>query len=200
MKEKIVEYLNGLGIEGLDSSSTTDEIAKIVAIHTVPKATYNELNSKFKNETTARASVEDEKNNLETMLSTYKSKDTELESLTKSVKELKEENTRMKARSIFEKANIAEDKIDTLLKQVVAAENPIELANTFAEMLKTQVAETKKETESEMLQSTPKPSIKETGNESKEITLEEFNKMTFAEKKQLYFDDRETYDKLVSQD
>lgn len=198
MKDKIIEYLNGLGIEGFDSNTATDEIAKIVAIHTVPKDTYNSLNTKFKNETTLREQAEADRDSYKSQADLADKNTSELDKVLKQNAELSKEMNKMQARRIFEKAGLDEDKIESLLPKVVSddSKSTIELTTSIADMFKASKEETKKAVEDDLLKSTPKPQVKNASEENKSMTQSDFNKLSYAEKKELFLTDKETYEKF----
>lgn len=198
MKDKIEEILKGLSLEGLDTEDVTNQITKVVALHTVPKDTYNDLSKKFKNEESARTSLESELEGLKTKSAELTTENARLDALEKEFKAEKIKNNRLQAKTIFKEANIADDKIESLLDQVVSEDETktLKLANNFADILKTKVDETKKVAESDNLQNMAKPTVKSEGNATKEVTKEDFEKMSYAERKELFLSDVETYNRL----
>lgn len=200
MKDKIKEILSELELENVDE--VVDSIAKEVALFTVPKTKYKDISDRLK-------SVQSEKDDVESELEELKSKNMseddkkakEYADFEKKKKALDKELNKVKAKEIFKNANIDEDKIEDLLEKVVSEDekSTLELANSFAEILKGKVDETQKETETNLLENTPKPSVKEQTNEPKKYTKEDFIKMTYLEKKNLLSTDKEQYNKLLSE-
>lgn len=200
MKDKIKEILSELELENVDE--VVDNIAKEVALFTVPKTKYKDISDRLK-------SVQSEKDDVESELEELKNKNMseddkkakEYADFEKKNKALSRELNKVKAREIFKNAKIDEDKIDDLLEKVVSEDekSTLELANSFAEILKVKVDETQKETETNLLENTPKPSVKTQTNESKKYTKEDFIKMSYLEKKNLLSTDKEQYNKLLSE-
>ena len=206
MKDKITELLTSLNIEGLDAKDLTDKIAKEVALHTVPKEKYNDLSDKFKNESVSRSSAEEELENLKTAATELDTKNAEIKKLEKLIKEQGEtiksqimKSNKAQAKSILKDAGVADKDMDGLLENIVTddEEKTIALANSFANVLKVNVSNAKEIAESEDLKKMGNPNIKNDNEGKKAITKDDFNKMTFAEKKELYFKDKDLYDKLV---
>lgn len=200
MKDKIKEILSELELENVDE--VVDNIAKEVALFTVPKTKYKDISDRLK-------SVQSEKDDVESELEELKNKNMseddkkakEYADFEKKNKALSRELNKVKAREIFKNAKIDEDKIDDLLEKVVSEDekSTLELANSFAEILKVKVDETQKETETNLLENTPKPSVKTQTNESKKYTKEDFINMSYLEKKNLLSTDKEQYNKLLSE-
>lgn len=200
MKDKIKEILSELELENVDE--VVDSIAKEVALFTVPKTKYKDISDRLK-------SVQSEKDDVESELEELKSKNMseddkkakEYADFEKKKKALDKELNKVKAKEIFKNANIDEDKIEDLLEKVVSEDEKttLELANSFAEILKVKVDETQKETETNLLENTPKPSVKTQTNESKKYTKEDFINMSYLEKKNLLSTDKEQYNKLLSE-
>lgn len=200
MKEKIKGILAELEIDNVDE--VVDNIAKEVALHTVPKDKYNDVSNRLKN-------VESEKSTIETELEDLKNKNLTDEQklakdqadLEKKTKELNKELNKLKAKDIFKNANIADDKIEELLGKVVSDDEKttLDLANSFADILKTNTEAAKAQASADLLTSTPKPSVKADSSNSKTYTKEDFIKMSFQEKKDLFATDAEQYNSLVAQ-
>lgn len=200
MKDKIKEILSELELENVDN--IVDKITKEIALLTVPKNKYNDLSDRLKN-------VQEEKTTIETELEELKSQNLsdedkrkkEQEDFDKKTKELSIQLNKVKAKEIFKEAKISDEKIEELLQKVVSEDekNTLDLANSFAEILKTKVDDTKKQTETDLLENTPKPNVKTQPNGSKTYTKEDFLKMSYSEKKNLLNTDREQYNQLLSE-
>ena len=72
----------------------------------------------------------------------------------------------------------------------------MELANSFADILKVEVDKTKEQAKTDLLNNTKKPTSKETDAE-KELTKSDFLAMSYADKKQLYFNNPEQYNEFI---
>ncbi len=200
MKDKIKEILEGLGIEDVDG--TTDTIAKEIALLTVPKNKYNDISERLKNVQAEKTEIELELENVRTQNMTDEEKRAkEQAEFEKQKKELSVELNKVKAREVFKNANIDDDKIEELLGKVVSdnEETTLELANSFADILKTQVEDTKKTIESDLLSNTPKPDVKSQPNEPEKVTKEDFLRMSYSDKKKLFSTDKEQYNQLMSE-
>ena len=200
MKEKIKEVLSGLELENVDE--IVDNIAKEVALLTVPKNKYNDLSDRLKTVQTEKATVESELEELKTQnLSDEDKRKKEQEDFEKKTKELSIQLNKAKAKEIFKDAKIDDEKIEELLEKVVSVDekNTLGLANSFVEILKTKVDDTKKETETDLLENTPKPNVKTQPNEPKKYSKEDFIKMSYSEKKKLLSEDKEQYNQLLSE-
>lgn len=198
MKEKIKEILTGLNIDDVDS--IVDTLAKEIALLTVPKDKYNSLSDRVKSIESEKATVQEELDNLKEKSMTDEQKQAKVqENYEKKTKELSIEINKMKARNIFQNANIEESKIDDLLEKVVSDDETktLELANSFAEILKVEVDKTKTKTESDLMLNTPKPSIKNDSAGKKELTKEDFLKMSYSEKKELFLTNPEQYNEFI---
>ncbi len=198
MKEKIKEVLNGLEIENVDN--TVDDIAKEVALFTVPKDKYNSLSDRLKNLETEKNDVQKELDELKTKSMTDEQKQAKAQAdYEKKTKELSMELNKIKAKDIFKNANIPDEKIDELLEKVVSDDEKktLDLANSFADILKVETDKTKKEVEEDILQQTKKPDAKTDGNGVKELTKEDFLKMSYSERKKLYFENQEQYNEFT---
>lgn len=200
MKERIKEILSDLELENVDD--VVDNIAKEIALFTVPKTKYKDISDRLK-------SVQSEKDDVELELEELKNKNMseddkkakEYAEFEKKNKALSKELNKVKAKEIFMDAKIDEDKIDELLEKVVSEDekSTLSLTNSFVEILKEKVDETQKETETNLLENTPKPSVKTQVNEPKKYTKEDFINMSYLEKKNLLSTDKEQYTKLVSE-
>lgn len=200
MKEKIKEILKEQEIENIDG--IVDDIAKEIALLTVPKNKYNDLSERLKSVQNEKITIETELEELKTKnLSDEDKKAKELADFEKKSKALSMELNKVKAKEIFKDANIAEDKVEELLEKVVSEDEKttLDLANSFAEILKTKVDETQKQTETNLLENTPKPSVKTQPNEPKKYTKEDFINMSYLEKKNLLATDKEQYNQLISE-
>lgn len=197
MKDKIIEKLTELGIE--DSKGITEDIAKIVGLYTVPKDTFNDTNTKFKNEVSLRESAEAERDTYKSQLDNANSKTSEFDKILKANEELTMKVNEMEARRVFEKAHISEERIKELLPKVVSKDSKatIELSESIANMLEVSKEETKKQIEDDIIKDTPKPDVKDNGNATAKITKEQFNKMSYSERKQLYTDNVDLYRELA---
>lgn len=200
MKEKIKEILSEFELENVDS--IVDNIAKEVALLTVPKNKYNDLSDRLKSVQTEKETVESELEDLKNKnLSEDERRTKEQADFEKKTKQLSIELNKVKAKEIFKDANIEEEKINELLEKVVSEDekSTLSLANSFAEILKNKVDETQKQTETNLLENTPKPSVKTQPNEPKKYTKEDFINMSYLEKKNLLSTDKEQYNQLVSE-
>lgn len=200
MKEKLKEILKDLEIENVDS--IVDDIAKEMALLTVPKNKYNDLSERLKSIQNEKTTIETELEELKTKnLSDEDKKTKELADFEKKSKALSIELNKVKAKEIFKDASIDEEKIEELLVKVVSEDEKttLDLANSFAEILKTKVDETQKQTETNLLENTPKPNVKVLPNEPKKYTKEDFIKMSYLEKKNLLATDKEQYNQLISE-
>lgn len=200
MKEKIKEILSEFELENVDG--VVDNIAKEVALLTVPKNKYNDLSERLKSVQTEKETVESELEDLKSKnLSDDERRAKEQADFEKKSKALAVELNKVKAKEIFKEANIEEDKINELLEKVVSEDekSTLALANSFADILKTKVNETQKQTETNLLENTPKPSVKTQPNEPKKYTKEDFINMSYLEKKNLLSTDKEQYNQLVSE-
>lgn len=200
MKEKIKEILSEFELENVDS--IVDNIAKEVALLTVPKNKYNDLSDRLKSVQTEKETVESELEDLKNKnLSEDERRTKEQADFEKKTKQLSIELNKVKAKEIFKDANIEEEKINELLEKVVSEDekSTLSLANSFAEILKNKVDETQKQTETNLLENTPKPSVKAQPNEPKKYTKEDFINMSYLEKKNLLSTDKEQYNQLISE-
>ena len=200
MKDKIKEILEPLGIEDVDS--VVDNIAKELALLTVPKNKYNDISERLKNVQSEKTEMELELENIKTQNMTDEEKRAkEQAEFERKTKELSVELNKVKAREVFKNANIDDDKIEELLGKVVSEdeETTLELANSFADILKTKVEDTKKTIESNLLSETPKPNVKSQPNEPEKVTKEDFLRMSYSDKKKLFNDDKEQYNQLMSE-
>ena len=200
MKEKIKEILSEFELENVDG--VVDNIAKEVALLTVPKNKYNDLSERLKSVQTEKETVESELEDLKSKnLSDDERRAKEQADFEKKSKALAVELNKVKAKEIFKEANIEEDKINELLEKVVSEDekSTLALANSFADILKTKVNETQKQTETNLPENTPKPSVKTQPNEPKKYTKEDFINMSYLEKKNLLSTDKEQYNQLVSE-
>ena len=198
MKEKIKEVLNGLEIENVES--TVDEIAKEVALFTVPKDKYNSLSERLKNLENEKNDVQKELDNLKEKSMTDEQKQLKAqEDYEKKTKELSIELNKIKAKDIFKGANIPDEKIDELLEKVVSDDEKktLDLANSFADILKVETDKTKKKMEEDILQETKKPDTKGDDNGRKELTKEDFVKMSYSARKSLYFENPDQYNEFM---
>lgn len=202
MKEKIEEILRNANLgEGIDVSDLTSSITKEVALHTVPKSTYNDLNQKYKNEQSAKETMSEELEGYKKTAEKVPQKENELAEVLKSNKALSITVNKLQAKEILKDANISDDKIEELLGKIVTEDNEktMELAQSFADVLKKEIDDTKKSTEEKLLQSTPKPNVKTPEKEDKSITKEDFIKMTYSEKKELFKTNQDLYNKFTSE-
>lgn len=200
MKEKIKEILSDCEIENIDA--VVDNISKEIALLTVPKNKYNDLSERLKSVQAEKTTVEAELEELKTKnLSEDEKRAKEQANFEKKSKELSKELNKIKAKEIFKDAKIDEEKIDDLLKKIVSEDekNTLELANSFADILKSKVVETEKEIDANLLENTFKPNVKTQPNEPKKYTKEDFIKMTYLEKKDLLATDKEQYNQLLSE-
>ena len=200
MKEKIKEILSELEIEDVDK--TVDNIAKEMALLTVPKNKYNDLSDKLKKVQGEKTTIEEELEDLKSKnLSDEEKVAKQQELLEKKAKELSKELNSVKARKIFQSANINEEKIDDLLAKIVSEDEKatLELANSFADILKANTETIQKQTEASLLENTPKPNVKTEANHQKKYTKEDFKRMSYSEKKDLFSTDREQYNQLLSE-
>lgn len=201
MKEKIIEILK-------DESLTTPEekseaIAKGLATLVIPKDKFNSLSEKNKALESEKESIANELEELKTKTMSEEEKKTkEQEKFEKQRKELSLELNKIKAKEIFKDANIAEDKVEELLGKVVSDDEAktLELANSFASILKTNTENAKKEAETGLLEDTPKPAVKAKANGNQATTIEDFVKMSYSEKKQLFESNPDQYNQLTEQE
>lgn len=201
MKEKIKEILSEKEIENVDE--VVDEIAKGLATLVIPKDKYNDLSEKLKTANSEKEAIQTELDELKNQnLSDEEKRTKEQADFEKKTKQLSIELNKVKAKEIFKEANIDDEKIEELLGKVVSEDEKttLDLANSFAEILKNKVEATKKETETDMLDNMAKPNVKTKPNQPKEITKEDFLKMSYSERKDLYFSDKELYEKLTAED
>jgi hypothetical protein len=202
MKDNIEEILRNANLsEDIDVSELTSKITKEVALHTVPKSTYNELNQKYKNEQATNTSISEELEGYKATAKTVPQKENELAEALKSNKELARTVNRLQAKEILREANISNEKIDELLEQIVVedTDKTLQLAQSFASVLKKEIDDTKKSTEEKLLKNTPKPNVKTPEEGDKSITKEDFLKMTYSEKKELFKTNKDLYDKFTSE-
>ncbi len=199
MKDKITEILNDETLETVEEK--VDKLSKELALLVVPKDKYNTLSERVKNLESEKKTVQDELDALkEQNMTDEQKRQKDLEDLAKQKRELALATNKMKAKDLFQNANIDNEQIESLLDKVVSEDETktTELANSFIEILQTKVNETKKETETNLLTGTPKPNVKSSGNEPKEITIEDFKNMNYQDKKQLFNDNPDKYKELIS--
>ena len=199
MKDKITEVLNDETFETIEDKF--EKLSKELALLVIPKDKYNTLSDRVKNLETEKNKLQEKYDALEKQnMTDEQKKQKELEDIAKEKKELALEKNKYKAKDLFKQANIDDEQIESLLDKVVSEDETktTELANSFIEILQTKVNETKKQTETNILTGTPKPNIKSSGNEPKEITIEDFKNMNYQDKKQLFNDNPEKYNELIS--
>ena len=199
MKDKITEVLNDETLETIEDK--VEKLSKELALLVIPKDKYNTLSDRVKNLETEKNELQEKYDALEKQnMTDEQKKQKELEDIAKEKKELALEKNKYKAKDLFKQANIDDEQIESLLDKVVSEDETktTELANSFIEILQTKVNETKKQTETNILTGTPKPNIKSSGNEPKEITIEDFKNMNYQDKKQLFNDNPEKYNELIS--
>lgn len=199
MKDKITEVLNDETLETIEDK--VEKLSKELALLVIPKDKYNTLSDRVKNLETEKNELQEKYDALEKQnMTDEQKKQKELEDIAKEKKELALEKNKYRAKDLFKQANIDDEQIESLLDKVVSEDETktTELANSFIEILQTKVNETKKQTETNILTGTPKPNIKSSGNEPKEITIEDFKNMNYQDKKQLFNDNPEKYNELIS--
>ena len=165
MKEKIKEILAETGIE--DVESIVDNIAKSVALFTVPKDKYNNLSERVKN-------VETEKENIETKYNDLCKQNMSVEDLQKArEKELADREAKIIEREnesvverLLAKNGISEDtygieEYNSLIKSLRGSNEAetTQKANSFLTILSKQKETVEKETTTKLLQNTPKPKL-----------------------------------------
>lgn len=200
MKDKITEVLNDETLETIEDK--VEKLSKELALLVIPKDKYNTLSDRVKNLETEKQELQEKYDALEKQnMTDEEKKKKDLEDLENQKRELALEKNKYKAKELFQNAKIDDEQIESLLDKVVSDDETktTELANSFIEILKTKVDETKKQTETNLLTGTPKPNVKSSGNEPKEITIEDFKNMSYQDKKQFYIDNPDGYNKLISE-
>lgn len=188
--------------EVLNNEELTQVDEKVKAIieavgEFIPKGKFNELNKKYKDLEREKASLLEEFEDFKkSKMTEDEKKEAELKKFEQDKIELAKKLNEVKAREIFVNAGLNQEKINELLAKVVSedSEKTLELANSFVEVFKEIKETTKKETITDLLKDTPQPVVN--NSNGKEITKEDFIKMDYSEKKQLFIENPELFNKL----
>ena len=165
MKEKIKEILAETDIE--DVESIVDNIAKSVALFTVPKDKYNGLSERVKNIETEKADIETKYNDLckQNMSAEDLQKAREKELADREAKIIERENEsiveRLLAKSGISEETYGADEYSNLVKSLRGSNESetTQKANSFLTILSKQKETVEKETTTKLLQNTPKPKL-----------------------------------------
>lgn len=183
-KTKIEDILKARGIE--DTSELVDELAKEISMQTVPKDQFNKMSDRAK-------SLESEKSILETQFNDFKVKNMTDEEKTKAELLKLEEDKKAVARQLSEIAvervlskngvnseTYGEEEYKTLVNNLISdtADNSVNKANNFVNILAKQKEKVEQETTSNLLKNTPNPQV---GDVDKVVTKDEFDKMTYSQ-------------------
>ena len=196
MKEQIKEILDN---EELDSSSKTEEIAKIIGENTVVKSKYNDKVTELRKKESDLSSLNEQYETLKTSTMSDAEKSQKAEETIKArEKEFLLKSNRLDAERAFIKAGFSEEDYKDMINDYVSEDaemtnkritNVIDLFKKTKEVTTTQVKE-------DILKSTPKPAVQDPTKVSTTITKDEFSKMSAWDRSELYKTNKTLFEEL----